>query len=125
MKKIMTCLSVLGVIGVINISALYAQESAALEAAKEAVAQPVAAPESQPAPAAVETPSSSVAPSPSPVEPLVLKQLRDHTPIPVRSSLDQANDSNGNKTLEYEEIKNYIKNVRSEVSKNQKTYGQQ
>ncbi len=100
----------------------FAEDSAALDAAKEAVAEPVAVaePASAPAPAAEPVASGPVSPSPDPVEPTILKELKDHTPIPIRSSLDQAIDTNGNRTLEYDEIKEYVKSVRASIAKSGK-----
>lgn len=106
----------------IGVPQIMAQDSPALEAAKGAVAQPSSAPAAA-APAAKEPvaakpePVSPAISSPPPVEPTILKQLSEHKPIPVRSSLDQAIDANGNRTLEYEEIKEYIKTVRSVIAK--------
>lgn len=113
-----------------------AADSPALEAAKAAAAEPVAtpepakapepaaapeaakAPDAAPAPAAEPAaPAAPVVASPPTVKPTILEQLKDHTPIPIRSSLDQANDTNGNRTLEYDEIKEYIKNIRASLSK--------
>lgn len=113
MKRISIYFALLTVAGFMSVQNVYAQ-SEAMQAAQEAVSEQPDVPAvtaSQP-PAA-----TSVTPSPAPVEPTVLKQLRDHTPIPIRSSLDEANDTNGNRTLEYEEIKEYVKKVRADVAK--------
>lgn len=126
MNRIFGCLVITVIAGFVLVQNAHAAESAALEAAKAAVAAPVAAPAADPAPAApAETPKAAdpapaadpvvVTPvsSPPPVEPTILKQLKDHTPIPIRSSIDQAIDKNGNRTMEYDEIKDYLQGVRA------------
>ena len=122
--KNMSVLAFIAVVMLIAVSQASAEESSALEAAKAAVAEPVAVPAATAPAAQAETPapvaSTPTVASPPTVEPAILKQLRDHTPIPIRSSLDQAMDTNGNRTLEYDEIKEYIKGVRSNISKNGK-----
>ncbi len=114
MNRIIGCLALVATVGFVLVQNVHAQESEAMQAAQEATAQQVEVPVvATPEP----TPSGPAASSPPPVEPTILKQLRDHTPIPIRSSLDEANDSNGNRTLEYEEIKNYIKSIRAALAK--------
>lgn len=114
MNRIIGCLAIIATAGFILVQNVYAQESEALQAAQEAAAQEVQAP-------VVATPepvkSGPVASSPSPIEPTVLKQLRDGTPIPIRSSLDEANDTNGNRTLENDEIREYIKKIRADLAR--------
>lgn len=125
------CFLVLNVVaGFLLVQTANAQESDALKAAKAASAEPVAAPAAAaenppaaPTPAA-ETPKPAADPvvvtpvsSPPPVEPSILKQLRDHTPIPIRSSIDQGIDKNGNRTMEYDEIKDYLRDVRAASGK--------
>jgi hypothetical protein len=106
--------------GFVFIQTASAQDSSALEAAKAAVAEPVVAPEPTPAPAAADPApvvSAPAAPAVPTVEPAILKQLKDHESIPIRSSFDQAMDTNGNRTIEYDEIKEYIKSIKSSLSK--------
>ncbi|MBL8012377.1 MAG: hypothetical protein JNN05_00880 [Candidatus Omnitrophica bacterium] len=118
MKSIKNSILVI-VFMLIAVPQILAEDSPALEAAKGAAAQPSTAPVAAPEAKSSATPevASPAVPSPPPVEPAILKQLREHASIPVRSSLDQAIDANGNRTLEYEEIKEYIKTVRSSIAK--------
>lgn len=114
MNRIIGCLAIIATVGFVLVQNVHAQESEAMQAAQEAVTQQVEAPA-----VAAQEPATSgpVSSSPPAVEPTILKQLRDHTPIPIRSSLDEANDTNGNRTLEYEEIKDYIKVIRAALAK--------
>ena len=125
MKKMNSFISLLALAMIIHAPDIFAADSAALEAAKAAVSEPVTVPQAAPAatePAKTADPvvAAPVVASPPTIEPTILIQLKDHTPIPIRSSLDQAIDTNGNRTLEYDEIKEYIKNVRASLSKSGK-----
>jgi hypothetical protein len=123
MIRIYSCIVFIALAGFVFIQSASAQDSSALEAAKAAVAEPVAVPEptpaaSEPAQApAAPVASAPAAPSVPTVEPAILKQLKDHESIPIRSSFDQAIDTNGNRTIEYDEIKEYIKSIKSSLSK--------
>ena len=118
MIRIYSYILFVAVAGFVFIQTASAQDSSALEAAKAAVAEPVAAPEPIPAPAAAEpVVSAPAAPAVPTVEPAILKQLKNHESIPIRSSFDQAIDTNGNRTIEYDEIKEYIKSIRASLSK--------
>jgi hypothetical protein len=116
MKRIIGCLALTAIASFVFVQNVHAQ-SEAMQAAQDATTQQVDVPAAaNPQPASSGTPAAS----PPPVEPTILKQLRDHTPIPIRSSLDQAADTNGDRVLSYEEIKEYIKTVRTSISKNGK-----
>ena len=120
MIRIYSCIVFIALAGFVFIQTASAQDSSALEAAKAAVAEPVTAPEPTPAPAAAEPApvvSAPAAPAVPTVEPAILDQLKDRQPIPIRSSLDQAIDTSGNRTIEYDEIKEYIKSIRASLAK--------
>lgn len=118
MIRIYSCIVFIALAGFVFIQTASAQDSSALEAAKAAVAEPVAAPEPTPAPAAAEPAPVVSAPAAVPtVKPAILDQLKERQPIPIRSSLDQAIDTSGNRTIEYDEIKEYIKSIRASLAK--------
>ena len=113
MNRVLSYLALIVVVGFGLVPNVYAEDSAAMDAAQAAVAEPAAQTAETAAPV-VTAPAATPTPT---IEPTILKQLREHTPIPIRSSLDQAIDSNGNRTLEYDEIKEYIKSVRASIAK--------
>jgi|CXWL01.1.fsa_nt_gi hypothetical protein len=117
MIRIYSFVILMALAGFVFIQTASAQDSEALDAAQAAVAEPVAVSADEPAQAPAPVASAPVgAPTPT-VEPTILKQLKDHEPIPIRSSFDQAIDTSGNRTIEYDEIKEYIKSIRASLSK--------